>query len=110
MIRLDDLEKKAQAATQGVWFSAEHGQYVSAVCGDESTHNDSDNISFYNGHLVAESFRPKNAEYVASANPETILALIKAVRAAQNAVNQGCLMHAAKGSIELIEALKEIEP
>jgi hypothetical protein len=48
-------------------------------------------------------------DWYKDANPATILALIKAVRAAQNAVNQGCLMHAAKGSIELIEALKELE-
>jgi hypothetical protein len=47
--------------------------------------------------------------YYGHCGPDSMLALIKAVRAAQNAVNQGCLMHAAKGSIELIEALKEVE-
>jgi hypothetical protein len=40
--------------------------------------------------------------------PKQLLALIRVARAAQNAVNQGCLMHAAEGSIQLIEALKEI--
>ena len=48
-------------------------------------------------------------DWYKDANPATILALIRVARAAQNAVNQGCLMHAAEGSIELIEALKEIE-
>jgi hypothetical protein len=42
-------------------------------------------------------------------SPYGMLTLVKIARAAQNAVNQGCLMHAAKGSIELIEALKEVE-
>lgn len=74
---LDDLQRKAKAATPGPWVEAgggdfpEHERWVEAggwsVC---STHS---------GICGAESQHP-NAEHIAAANPATILALVEHIR------------------------------
>lgn len=64
MIQLDELEQKAKAATPGQWTA-------------------DDNIVFCDGESVALDCRHGDASFIASMNPQTALALIRVVRAAQ---------------------------
>jgi hypothetical protein len=82
MIRLDDLEAKARAATQGGWVHVNHGDYIELDPEDE--HSPDGPI----GMGTQDKNRTNNASFIASANPETVLALIKVARAAKDMIKE----------------------
>lgn len=76
MIDLDDLERKAKAATPGVWFAwfAEVGKWT---------------IQVAKGWLFESSAHGTKADaaFIASANPAAVLELVQRLRAAEGALD-----------------------
>jgi hypothetical protein len=77
---LDELERKATAATPGPWVHL-HGEDFELVYGVAIRSED--------GHSVAEwddlPLSPDDADFVAAANPKTVLALVAEIRRLRSA-------------------------
>ena len=89
MINLTKLEELAKEATPGKW---EHG-----------VHSYHDFVKVDSG-LIADGLYSGDAAFITSANPATILALVKVCRAAKKCSDDPY----CKALRELQEALKEI--
>lgn len=74
MSKYDDLEMKAKAATAGAWRRA------------ATTFNGIVNgkFSFTKENVIATAVEKRDAEFIASANPQTVLELIEIAKAAEN--------------------------
>lgn len=74
MSKYDDLEVKAKAATAGSWRRA------------ATTFNGIVNgkFSFTKENVIATAVEKRDAEFIASANPQTVLELIEIAKAAEN--------------------------
>lgn len=83
MIDLDDLERKARAATEGQWFFHD----FSALGGDVTVscdHPASITVAYMGRSLTATLVEQQaNAAFIAAANPATILAMIERLRQGQ---------------------------
>jgi hypothetical protein len=75
-IDLDELERLARAATPGPWQAA----------GYSVTHEYKPGVS--EAVAVSHIARPHDAAFIAAANPETVLALIRIAKAASEACSR----------------------
>lgn len=74
MSKYDDLEVKAKAATAGVWRRAATA-FNGIVNGK---------FSFTKENVIATAVEKRDAEFIASADPQTVLELIEIAKAAEN--------------------------
>lgn len=85
-VDLDHLERLAKAATPGLWLPGDGERVPSdVVSAPDATRDgfDDEDYAHYGGALVAESMRPADREYIAAADPATVLALVAELRAAR---------------------------
>jgi len=74
---LDDLEKKANAATKGEWLLSDSGECIS------STEQSEDEWPI----CVDENASLSNLKFIVAANPEQVKKLLEALRVADAALN-----------------------
>jgi hypothetical protein len=79
---LDDLERKAKAATQGEWKTPSQPEGMVDVWVEQSIDDD---VARQWGHLraITPEIRGRDAEHIAAANPQAVLALVAEVREAR---------------------------
>ena len=83
MINLDELEAKARAATQGNWhLNKELSRPATKLIYDASGYL----IANVGGYKFDDTENDKNAEFIATANPDTVLKLIAAMRVYRGAL------------------------
>lgn len=73
-MNLEDLKAKAEAATRGRWTKG--NPRYGAVVTDIPAHH---GFTEYGGYAVCESAKRHDVEYIAAANPQVVLALIRAI-------------------------------
>ena len=85
MIDINDIERKAKAATPGPW-SADTGEPGDAVVWGPGEDNLITNIgpSRVNQCWVAFDGEKEDCEFIAAANPAAVLALVSLLREAEN--------------------------
>jgi hypothetical protein len=84
MSEIDDLKDKALAATEGPW---EHSRYA---------------VSNALGHTVAADVeRGADCEYIAAADPETVLRLIYRLEKAERGLRRIVQLARSEGQVEL---------
>ena len=77
-MNLEELKAKAEAATRGRWTKG--NPRYGAVVTDIPAH---EGFTEYGGYVVCESAKKQDVEFIAAANPHTVLALVKVVEATQ---------------------------
>ena len=102
MTTLDELEKLADAATQGPWRKTGHG----VVIADRRTGNtDDDYIVMWDD---TPDYVETDATFIAAANPQTIKQLIALVRLQHEAL-MSCSMGCSYDETEVVAATKAYE-
>lgn len=88
-VDLDHLARLAKGATPGLWLPGDGERVPSdAVSAPDATRDgfDDEDYAHYGGALVAESMYPADREYIAAADPATMLALVAELHAAREEI------------------------
>lgn len=88
-VDLNHLERLARGATPGLWLPGDGERVPSDVVSAPSATRDGfddEDYAHYGGALIAESMRPADREYIAAADPATVLTLVAELSAARRVV------------------------